>query len=356
MHQSGNTVFHLFSTVFLVFGVMSGYNKDIFEDRTKDTNEKSIKRKVNDMEFGTKLKTVREQKGITQQTLADHLYVTRQAVSRWECGARYPDLMTAKKISEYFDISMDELITGDDWRSYPEKQPVIESGRAGRLQTAVYAVSAVLTLMSVIVRPFVASAATGEKMSAIISSIFTGGGSSSIMVISILAVLVMLLISAGLIYGTYRSVQKTADPKVSGAIMCSAFVFQALERLVTCISTRKMSIAPASLVLLGISLFGIAATADFFFIRKHANPVLFYIAAGISFAFEFATAFKCLFELADIAVNRDAAIYLAYYNSAFSSAAFSMLFCLGIVQAKLIMRKRKLSLRQAAGKVSESAV
>ena len=73
------------------------------------------------MEFGTKLKTVREQKGITQQTLADHLYVTRQAVSRWECGARYPDLMTAKKISEYFDISMDELITGDDWRSYPEK-------------------------------------------------------------------------------------------------------------------------------------------------------------------------------------------------------------------------------------------
>ena len=73
MHQSGNTVFHRFSTVFLVFGVMSGYNKDIFEDRTKDTNEKSIKRKVNDMEFGTKLKTVREQKGITQQTLADHL-------------------------------------------------------------------------------------------------------------------------------------------------------------------------------------------------------------------------------------------------------------------------------------------
>ena len=223
------------------------------------------------MEFGTKLKTVREQKGITQQTLADHLYVTRQAVSRWECGARYPDLMTAKKISEYFDISMDELITGDDWRSYPEKQPVIESGRAGRLQTAVYAVSAVLTLMSVIVRPFVASAATGEKMSAIISSMFTGGGSSSIMVISTLAVLVMLLISAGLIYGTYRSVQKTADPKVSGAIMCSAFVFQALERLIIYISTRKMGIAPASLVLLGISLFGIAATADFFFIRKHCK-------------------------------------------------------------------------------------
>jgi transcriptional regulator with XRE-family HTH domain len=308
------------------------------------------------MEFGTKLKTVREQKGITQQTLADHLYVTRQAVSRWECGARYPDLMTAKKISEYFDISMDELITGDDWRSYPEKQPVIESGKAGRLQTAVYAVSAVLMLMSVVVRPFVFSAATGQELSEILSSVFKDAKSSSIMLISALASMVTLLISAGLIYGTYRSVQKTADPKVSGAIMFSAFVYQGLEHLMAFVSALNIGFVPGPLVMLGISLFGIAATADFFFVRKHANPVLFYIAAGISFALESATVFRCLHALVDTTVNRDASIYLVYYHSAFSSAAFAMLFCLGIVQAKLIMRKRKLSLRQVAAKVSKTAV
>lgn len=52
------------------------------------------------VEFGEKLKHLREEKGMTQQTMAEHLYVTRQAVSRWECGARYPDLLTTKKIAE----------------------------------------------------------------------------------------------------------------------------------------------------------------------------------------------------------------------------------------------------------------
>lgn len=41
------------------------------------------------VEFGEQLRKAREAKGMTQQTLAEHLYVTRQAVSRWECGDRY---------------------------------------------------------------------------------------------------------------------------------------------------------------------------------------------------------------------------------------------------------------------------
>lgn len=49
----------------------------------KRTTERKI---VNMAEFGENLKRVREEKGITQQTLADYLYVTRQAVSRWEGG------------------------------------------------------------------------------------------------------------------------------------------------------------------------------------------------------------------------------------------------------------------------------
>lgn len=46
-----------------------------------------------------KVKQIREDRGMTQQSLAEKLYVTRQAVSRRECGAIYPDLLTAKKIA-----------------------------------------------------------------------------------------------------------------------------------------------------------------------------------------------------------------------------------------------------------------
>ncbi|MBR6536067.1 MAG: helix-turn-helix transcriptional regulator [Lachnospiraceae bacterium] len=83
-------------------------------------------------EFGENLKNVREQKGYTQQTLADHLYVTRQAVSRWEGGSRYPDLMTAKKMAQFLEVSLDELLTDDDMKLYAEKNAIIENPTAKR--------------------------------------------------------------------------------------------------------------------------------------------------------------------------------------------------------------------------------
>lgn len=50
------------------------------------------------VEFGEQLRRAREEKGMTQQSLAEQLYVTRQAVSRWECGDRYS---SCKSVSVY---------------------------------------------------------------------------------------------------------------------------------------------------------------------------------------------------------------------------------------------------------------
>lgn len=90
------------------------------------------------VEFGEKLKKTRTEKGMTQQTLSDYLYVTWQAVSRWECGARYPDLLTAKKISEVLDVSLDELLSGEEMQKCVENNPILESPIVGQIQSVLY--------------------------------------------------------------------------------------------------------------------------------------------------------------------------------------------------------------------------
>lgn len=92
------------------------------------------------IEFGEKLKRLREEKGMTQQTLAEQLYVTRQAVSRWECGARYPDLLTAKKIAGILETSIDELVSGEEYKRDVEKEQVLAAPKEALVQIVLYAI------------------------------------------------------------------------------------------------------------------------------------------------------------------------------------------------------------------------
>ncbi len=66
------------------------------------------------MEFGEKLQALRRQKGLTQEELAGVLYVSRAAVSKWESGRGYPNIDSLKTISQYFSVSIDELLSGGE--------------------------------------------------------------------------------------------------------------------------------------------------------------------------------------------------------------------------------------------------
>lgn len=69
------------------------------------------------MEIGTKIKALRLQRGVTQETLAEKLNVSPQAVSKWERGTATPDIQLLPAISAYFGVSIDELFAlSDDTR------------------------------------------------------------------------------------------------------------------------------------------------------------------------------------------------------------------------------------------------
>ena len=66
------------------------------------------------MEFNEKLQELRKSKGLTQEELAQELYVSRTAISKWESGRGYPNIDSLKEISRYFSVSIDELICPDE--------------------------------------------------------------------------------------------------------------------------------------------------------------------------------------------------------------------------------------------------
>lgn len=66
------------------------------------------------MEFNEKLQELRKQKGLTQEELAEALYVSRAAVSKWESGRGYPNIDSLKEISRFFSITIDDLLSGSE--------------------------------------------------------------------------------------------------------------------------------------------------------------------------------------------------------------------------------------------------
>ena len=66
------------------------------------------------MEFNEKLQELRKQKGLTQEELAESLYVSRAAVSKWESGRGYPNIDSLKEISRFFSVTIDDLLSGSE--------------------------------------------------------------------------------------------------------------------------------------------------------------------------------------------------------------------------------------------------
>ena len=73
------------------------------------------------MEFNKKLLKLRKQKGLAQAELAELLYVSRTAVSKWESGRGFPNIESLKAISKFFSIPLDELLSSEEILAIAEK-------------------------------------------------------------------------------------------------------------------------------------------------------------------------------------------------------------------------------------------
>ena len=70
---------------------------------------------------GKNIKKAREEKGLTQEQLAEQLNVTRQAVSGWETEKTRPDIETLQKIAEILEVEIERLIYGKERKLSVEK-------------------------------------------------------------------------------------------------------------------------------------------------------------------------------------------------------------------------------------------
>ena len=66
------------------------------------------------MEFNEKLQELRKQKGLTQEELAEKLYVSRTAISKWESGRGYPNIESLRAIAKFFSVTVDELLSSGE--------------------------------------------------------------------------------------------------------------------------------------------------------------------------------------------------------------------------------------------------
>lgn len=95
------------------------------------------------MEFSEKLQQLRTQKRLTQEQLAEQLYVSRTAISKWESGKGYPNIESLKCISKFFCVTIDELLSSKELITLAETENHSNVTRIYNIISAILDISAI---------------------------------------------------------------------------------------------------------------------------------------------------------------------------------------------------------------------
>lgn len=97
------------------------------------------------MELGKQIRMYRLENKLSQEELADRIYVSRQTISNWENDKNYPDINSLVLLSEVFKVSLDKLIKGDIeiMKDVIKKEEVDKMNHYGRIYTIMFIVTVV---------------------------------------------------------------------------------------------------------------------------------------------------------------------------------------------------------------------
>ena len=112
------------------------------------------------MEFHKKLQILRKQKGLTQEKLAEALFVSRTAVSKWDSGKGYPGIDSLKRLAEFYAVTVDDLLSGEEVLTIAKEE---QARTAGLRRDLVFGFSDLSTLLCFFLPLFAQSTAVGVR-------------------------------------------------------------------------------------------------------------------------------------------------------------------------------------------------
>lgn len=107
------------------------------------------------MEIGKKLREARASAKLTQEQVAERLFVSRQTVSNWENERTYPDIISVVKLSDLYSVSLDELLKGDTkmLEHLEESTDLVKSNKKLILAVAANIIVVSICTVSAVLRP-----------------------------------------------------------------------------------------------------------------------------------------------------------------------------------------------------------
>ena len=139
------------------------------------------------MEFNEKLQGLRKQKGLTQEELAEKLYVSRTAISKWESGRGYPNTESLKEIAKFFSVTVDELLSSGEVLTIAEEDSKLKEKH---FRDLIYGLLD-LCIAMLLFLPFFAEKADGIIRSV---SLITLAGIQTYLKIAYLAIVISMIV------------------------------------------------------------------------------------------------------------------------------------------------------------------